>query len=148
MWPVHLAAATSSHAGTSDPIATILAALAVILAALGLMFTLATVGLALAAVIGYKDLIRLGERKMEAVLAKYPSAEAIQAQLMALKDTMRTEITSKPEPQPKTQPPASNSMVPSGAAQTEESKPVSPTYPTKEASDAISSSDETKPDAS
>jgi len=79
--PVIEFASKASEYSATDLILIILTATAVILAALGVLFAIATVVLGAFAVFGYNDFKRMmreeNQRMMEEFFAKYPSPQAL-----------------------------------------------------------------------
>jgi len=126
----------------SEFIIILLTAITVILAALGVAFAVASVVLGFLGLIGYKELIEKAEKRMDAVIARYPKPEVLEAQMYAAVSEAKAKLLPTPvEVETNTTTAASDIIAGLGAApvasvestvQPESSGAVSSPYPESE----------------
>lgn len=107
----------------SDFIAILLTAIAVLLAVLGVIFALVSIVLGMLAFYGYRDILQMAQKRIEEIIARYPSAEVFEARTEAI----LKELQPKKAEEAKSPAAASDAVV-----QSTTEGAVSPPYPGKE----------------
>lgn len=82
----------------SEFIIILLTAITIILAALGVAFAVASVVLGFLGFIGYKELIEKAEKRVDAVIARYPKPEVLEAQMYSALKEAKDKLLATPIP--------------------------------------------------